>query len=190
MQAIREEDPARLSSVDRTFRGDIETIVAKALEKDKTRRYESAAELADDIRRYLADQPIAARSASATYQLRKFARRHKALVGGMAAVFVVLVAGVIVSGWQASRARQAQRQAVAAEERVVKERDEVTKERNRAVAAQELAQQERNQALAEKQRADTEAATAKAVSDFLQRDLLAQASTRRRPVPTANPIPI
>jgi len=48
--AIREEDPARLSSVNRSYRGDIETIVAKSLEKDKSRRYSSAAELAGDIR--------------------------------------------------------------------------------------------------------------------------------------------
>ena len=85
---IRDEDPARLSSISRTYRGDVETIVAKALEKDKARRYASAAALAEDIRRYLADEPIAARSATATYQLQKFARRHKALVGGTAVVFV------------------------------------------------------------------------------------------------------
>src|SRR5205823_2028764 len=73
IQAIREEDPARLSSVNRTYRGDIETIVAKALEKDKSRRYASAAEFGADIRRYLRDEPIVARPPSTTYQVRKFA---------------------------------------------------------------------------------------------------------------------
>ena len=136
MRTIREEDPARLSSISRTCRGDIETIVAKALEKDKTRRYASAAELAADIRRYLADEPITARRPSATYQLQKFARRHKALVGGIAAVFVVLVAGIVVSTWQAVRASRAERNAVAAERQVVRERDEATRERNRALEAQ------------------------------------------------------
>ena len=86
MQAIREQDPARLSSVNRSYRGDIETIVAKALEKDKTRRYASAAELAADIGRYLKDEPIIARPPSATYQLQKFARRHTGLVVGIIAV--------------------------------------------------------------------------------------------------------
>jgi len=81
VQTIREEDPARLSSINRSFRGDIETIVAKALEKDKARRYSSAAELAADIRRYLRDEPIVARRATTAYQLRKFARRHRALAG-------------------------------------------------------------------------------------------------------------
>lgn len=111
VQIIRQQDPAPLSSVSRVYRGDIETIVTKALEKDKERRYASAADLAADIRRYLEDQPIAATAPSATYQLRKFARRHKALVGGLAAVFVVLAAGVAVSTWQAVRARRAEVQA-------------------------------------------------------------------------------
>ena len=104
VQVIREEDPARLSSIHRSYRGDIDTIVAKALEKDKTRRYAAAADLAGDIRRYLTDQPIVARPASASYQLQKFARRHKALVTGTATVILVLAAGVVVSTWQALRA--------------------------------------------------------------------------------------
>ena len=97
VQTIREEDPAPLSSVSRDYRGDIETIVAKALEKDKERRYGSAAALGLDIEHYLTDQPIAARPANATYHLRKFARRHKALVAAAVAVFVVLTAGIVVS---------------------------------------------------------------------------------------------
>ena len=88
---IREEEPASLSSISRNYRGDIETIVRKALEKDKARRYASAAELGADIQRYLNDEPIAARPPSAGYQLQKFARRHRGLVAGVAAVFVVLL---------------------------------------------------------------------------------------------------
>src|SRR5262249_49968246 len=57
VRIIREEEPTRLSSIDRTLRGDVETIVAKALEKEKQRRYSSAAELAADIRRFLHDEP-------------------------------------------------------------------------------------------------------------------------------------
>ncbi len=104
IQTIREEDAAPLSSIDRGYRGDVETIAAKAFEKDKARRYSSAAELAADIRRYLQDEPITARPATTTYQLRKFARRHKALVSGVASVFVVLIAGIIVSTREAARA--------------------------------------------------------------------------------------
>ena len=189
VQAIREEDPARLSSISRTYRGDIETIAAKALEKDKARRYASAGALADDIRRYLADQPISARSPSATYQLQKFARRHKALVGGVAAVFVVLVSGIVASTWQAVRASRAEGNALAAERQVARERDEVITQRNRALEAQTQAQQERNQALAAKQRADTEAAISKAVTEFLQNDVLAQASAAEQSRPDTPPDP-
>ena len=76
---------------------DVETIVGKALEKDADRRYPSAAALAEDIDRYLASQPILARPPSTIYQLRKFARRNKVLVGGVLATFIVLLAGIAVS---------------------------------------------------------------------------------------------
>jgi tetratricopeptide (TPR) repeat protein/predicted Ser/Thr protein kinase len=97
VRVIREEDPTPLSSVNRVFRGDLDTIVAKALEKEKDRRYQTAAELAADLRHYLADEPIVARPASTFYQLRKFARRNKTIVGATAAIFLVLIAGVAVS---------------------------------------------------------------------------------------------
>ena len=103
-RTIQDQDPARLSSVSREYRGDIETIVAKALEKDKARRYPSAAALAEDIRRYLADQPIMARPPSASYQIAKFTRRHKALVASSLAVFLALAAGTVISTREALRA--------------------------------------------------------------------------------------
>ncbi|MHC4718170.1 MAG: serine/threonine-protein kinase, partial [Planctomycetota bacterium] len=94
--------------MNRIFRGDVETIVGKALEKGKNQRYQTAAELASDVRHYLADQPILARPASTFYQIRKFARRNRVLVGGIAAGFVLLVAGTIVStAFAIGQARQA-----------------------------------------------------------------------------------
>ncbi|MBL8764149.1 MAG: serine/threonine protein kinase, partial [Phycisphaerae bacterium] len=92
---IREEDPTRLSSINRTLRGDVETIVAKALEKDKLRRYQSAESFASDIRRYLKHEPITARPASTWYQAARFARRNRGLVAGLAAAFLLLVAGLV-----------------------------------------------------------------------------------------------
>ena len=92
---IRDEEPSQLGSLNPHFRGDVETIVGKALEKEPQRRYQSAAELAADIRRYLGDEPIAARPASTFYQLHKFARRNKGLVGGLAATLVALVVGLL-----------------------------------------------------------------------------------------------
>jgi eukaryotic-like serine/threonine-protein kinase len=175
VHTIREEEPASLSSIGRDYRGDIETLVSKALEKDKTRRYTSAADLGADIQRYLNDEAIAARPPSASYQLRKFARRHRALMAATAAVFVVLLAGVAVSTWQAIRANRAGQAAL--------------RERDRAVAAEANAVQERNRALTEKRRADGESASAKAVSDFLQNGLLAQASASAQARPDTKPDP-
>ena len=62
---IQQQEPSRLGSIDTLYRGDVEIIVAKALEKDKTRRYASAGDLASDIRRYLRGEAILARPASA-----------------------------------------------------------------------------------------------------------------------------
>ena len=147
VKTIQQVDPAKLSSINRAYRGDIETIVAKALEKDKSRRYGSAAELAADIRRYLDDLPIAAQPHSTTYQLQKFTRRNKALVVGAAVVLLTLVVGVVISTWQAVRARRAER------------------------------------------RAQAETATAQAVADFLQKDLLSQASADAQATPNTRPDP-
>jgi WD40 repeat protein len=76
---------------------DVETIVGRALEKDIDRRYASAAALSEDVSRYLTSQPIQARPPSTMYQLRKFAARNRAVVGGVAATFLVLVGGIVVS---------------------------------------------------------------------------------------------
>lgn len=94
---IREADPEKLRLQDPSLRGEVDTIVFKALAKDRDRRYQSAYGLAQDIRRYLAGEAIAARPPSFAYQVRVFARRNKTLIGAVAAVFVVLVAGIVVS---------------------------------------------------------------------------------------------
>lgn len=104
---IRDDEPTLLGSVNRALRGDVETIVAKAMEKDRQRRYQSAAELAADVRRYLASQPIEARAASTFYQIRKFAKRNRALVGGVAATFVALFAGLAGTGYYLIQSRAA-----------------------------------------------------------------------------------
>ncbi len=92
---IQEQDPPRLGSINPELRGDVETIVSKALEKDPARRYRSAADLAADLRHWLNHEPILARPPSALYHLHKFARRHKGLVGGVVATGVALVLGLV-----------------------------------------------------------------------------------------------
>ena len=92
---IREEEPTKPSSVDKRLRGDIETITLKALEKDRDRRYQSATALEEDIGRYIAGDPIAAKTPSAIDYLKRFAQKHKAAAASIAVVFIVLVGAVI-----------------------------------------------------------------------------------------------
>src|SRR5262249_33069045 len=92
---ILEQDPPRLGSINPGLRGDVETSGASARGKDRARRYHRAADRAADLRRWLAHEPILARPPSALYHLRKFARRHRALVGGVAATLVALVLGLV-----------------------------------------------------------------------------------------------
>jgi len=97
IRVIRDEEPSILGVVDPVLRGDVETIVAKALEKDRDRRYASAAELAADIRRHLSHEPIKARPPSTLYQLKKFTRRNRTLVGGVVATLVVALVGSVIA---------------------------------------------------------------------------------------------
>jgi tetratricopeptide (TPR) repeat protein len=118
---ILEADPPSLSALSHEFRGDLDTIVSKALQKKREDRYQSAAELGGDVRRYLSDEPIVARPASATYIMRKFARRHKALVAGAVAATAALVIGAIATGVFAVQAERARAVAVANERAMKRE---------------------------------------------------------------------
>ena len=79
----------------RTLRGDLDWIVMKALEKDRTRRYGSPSELSADVERYLRDEPVEASPPSTRYRVQKFVRRHRAGVAAGLLVFAVVVAGVV-----------------------------------------------------------------------------------------------
>jgi serine/threonine protein kinase/Tfp pilus assembly protein PilF len=107
-RVIVEDEPTALRTLCHGISGDLEAIVAKALEKDKTRRYESAAALADDLRRFLADQPVAARPATTWYHFRKFARRNRLLVSAVAATGFILIAGIIGTSIGLTRATRAE----------------------------------------------------------------------------------
>jgi serine/threonine protein kinase len=147
----RKTDPNRLP---KQLQGELDWIVMRALEKDRTRRYETASGFAQDIERYLSGDPVEAGPPSATYRLRKFATKNKVLLGTAAAFAALLILGVVVSTWQAVRARRAQRAATV-----------------------------------ERDRADSEAATSKAVTDFLQNSLLSQASAQQQSGLDAKPDP-
>ncbi|MFI5165652.1 MAG: tetratricopeptide repeat protein [Thermoanaerobaculales bacterium] len=114
VRVICDEPPRALSqgwSLTRRLDHDIETIVGKALEKEPERRYGSAAALADDLERYLASQPIAARPPSRAYRARKFVRRHRVAVVAGAAVLAALVAGFAASAAMYVRAEAARKRA-------------------------------------------------------------------------------
>ncbi|HMB71451.1 MAG TPA: serine/threonine-protein kinase, partial [bacterium] len=114
LRVICEESPRSMRSSFTGRKGldpDVETIVLKALEKDADRRYPTASALADDVARYLASEPIVARPPSTVYQLRKFASRNKALVGGVAATIASLAVGLAISVTQYFQAESQRRAA-------------------------------------------------------------------------------
>ncbi len=118
---------------------DLETICLVCLEREPARRYADAAALAEDLRRFLADEPIRAKPPGAWERFRKFSRRHRAEVVAAGVVAAVLLGATAVSAALAVRARRAGRQA------------------------------------------EVEARTSRALADFLQHDLLAQASPEKQP---------
>ncbi len=151
---IREEQPAKLSTLNKTLRGDVETIVLKALEKDRERRYQSATDFAQDIRRYLSNEAIIARPPSVIYQFRVLMRRNKPVFASIAVVFVVLVCATIVSTTQYFKAERARLEAVAA-------RDVARQQRDRAITAERRAEEEAQRAL-------TEAAKSEQIATFMK----------------------
>jgi serine/threonine protein kinase len=126
VSAQRQTEPAKLT---RLVRGELDWIVMKALEKDRSRRYETANGLAADVQRYLADEPVQACPPSAGYRLRKFVRRNRATVAAVVLVAGLLLVGSVVSTTLAVWATRAEK---LAEDRLAAE----TAERARAVGAQ------------------------------------------------------
>jgi serine/threonine protein kinase/tetratricopeptide (TPR) repeat protein len=92
------------------LRGDLDWIVMKALDKDRTRRYQTASGFASDIHHFLASEPVSARPPGGLYRFQKMARRNKLAFSAVAAVITVLAVGVIVSAGEAIRATRAVRE--------------------------------------------------------------------------------
>ncbi|MCG8404785.1 MAG: protein kinase [Phycisphaerales bacterium] len=115
LRIIQEQEPVPLGRVDRAYRGDLETLIGKALSKDKSRRYQSAGEFADDLGRYLDGEAIEARSDSKLYLLGKMIRKYR-VHSAIAAILliVILTSSILVSlFWvQASKQRMNARAAV------------------------------------------------------------------------------
>ncbi|HZY83443.1 MAG TPA: serine/threonine-protein kinase [Gemmataceae bacterium] len=131
--ARRRTGPAQLA---KEVRGDLDWIVMKCLEKDRTRRYETASALARDVERYLADEPVEACPPGAGYRLRKLLRKHRTAVGTAAAFVLLLLAGVAVSAALAVRATEAEGRALDKERLAREERDAKEAALRQAEAAQ------------------------------------------------------
>src|SRR5436309_1094296 len=101
--ANRGTEPAKLSKL---MKGELDWVLLKALEKDRTRRYDTAKGLSRDIQRYLADEVVEARPPSAGYRLKKFVRRHKGQVIAASLVLLTLVAGIVGTTFGMIRAEQ------------------------------------------------------------------------------------
>ncbi|QDV40906.1 Serine/threonine-protein kinase PknB [Stieleria neptunia] len=112
----RMAEPLKLSSF---VKGDLDWIVMKSLEKDRSRRYETASAFAADLQRFLQHEPIEARRPSASYRLRKFARRHRVAASTIACIAATLVAATLVSTWLAVRATRAEKVAQESERQLL-----------------------------------------------------------------------
>ncbi|MEM9657683.1 MAG: hypothetical protein AAF961_04905, partial [Planctomycetota bacterium] len=136
MRLIRDDDPPRPShrlsmlgaettssvaavrrcqarELEGVLRRELDWIVLKTIEKNRSRRYQSAGELAHEIERFLAGEPIEARPPSTAYRMAKLARRHRVALGASAFVLAGLLFGLSIATWQAYRARKAERVAAA-----------------------------------------------------------------------------
>jgi WD40 repeat protein len=167
--ARRQTEPVKLT---RLVRGELDWIALKALEKERSRRYETANGFARDVERYLADEPVEALPPSASYRLRKFMRRHRGAILTVATFVLLLVAGAAVSTWQAIRATVAEAEA--------KDQETIAKQNERAAIAQqkETAKQKIEADRQAKIAQDNEKRANEAVADlkYLNRILLAQAA--------------
>jgi eukaryotic-like serine/threonine-protein kinase len=178
MSAQRQTDAKKLSQ---TVRGELDWIVMKALEKERSRRYESANGLARDVQRYLVDEPVDACPPSRTYRARKFARRNRAALaaGLLLAVALLISLGGIAGGVGWAVRDRAEREHLSARERA---------ERQAKVSAQletildEVAQLEGkekwSEALVAAQRAEPAMASGEAAPDVEQRVRRALAELR------------
>ncbi|HKQ50414.1 MAG TPA: tetratricopeptide repeat protein [Phycisphaerae bacterium] len=156
LRHIAETEPTRPSTVRRQVNDEVETIVLKALAKEKDRRYASAEALGRDVERYLGGEAIEAKRDSAFYVLRKSLRRYRLPVALAASFVAIITVSLIVSValWRA--ASKARDRAVVAEKQQSRERESAEAERRRAEKA--LTAEAEQRKLAEQRREEADAA--------------------------------
>lgn len=170
LAAKRRIDPKKLAN---SLRSELDWIALKALDKDRTRRYATANGLARDIERYLADEPIEARAPTTGARLNKFVKKNRALVVAAAVVLTSLLFGIVGTTEAMNRARRAE--GIALAEAAESERANRREAEQRQLADESAAAARISETLAKR-----EAATATAVKNFLQRDLLRLADAQHQ----------
>ena len=170
LAAKRKLEPAKLS---RVVRGELDWIVMKCLEKERGRRYETANQLGEELRRFLCDEPVQARPPSAGYRAKKFLKRNKGPATAAGLVVLALVAGIIgtsIGLVMADRARAAE----------VTQRERAENEKKLAENATKLAQQETQRAEDEKKRAEDEKKLAVIATQLAQKETQRAEDQRKR----------
>lgn len=99
VRVIKEQRPDSMSTINMSLRGDVDTITMKALEKERDRRYQSAAEFASDIHHFLNSEPIIARPLSMSYQLTLFTKKYRRTCAAVLLLVASVVLGLIGTGW-------------------------------------------------------------------------------------------
>ncbi|MCY3003789.1 MAG: tetratricopeptide repeat protein [Planctomycetota bacterium] len=172
LRRIQQVDPPRAGTLEPRLRGDLETVLGKALEKERERRYASASDFALDLRRFLRHEPVRARAASRAYLVSRWVRRHRIASASIAALFVVLVASTAISTRLALQRRDALDEAEKARD-IAQDRG---RELEAASARLAEALQAANESLEETER---QKAVALAVRAFLADDVLGLADPTR-----------
>ncbi len=165
----RQEEPRRLGA---SVEGDLDWIVMKALEKDRTRRYETATNFAQDLQRHLDSEPVTARPPSAVYRLQKLARRHRGAFVAATVTFTALVFGLSLATYLFLRERAAHEVAAAATRKAEEANARTREALAAAQAAETEAMRQREAAMEENRR--TRAAEARSA------ELTAEIDQRRR----------
>ncbi len=151
--AQRSVDPSHLKKL---LTGELDWIVMKALDKERSRRYETANGFARDVERFLNDETVEACPPSQAYRLKKFIHRNRAMVAAVSAVAAALVLGIIGFAWQASVARHQRDLANEARESEARQRQLASDERDRAIEARQQEAEQRQLAEAARLEAETQ----------------------------------
>lgn len=174
IKTVTTSEPPRLRSVRHSIPRDLETIVHKAIDHEPNRRYRTAREMADDLQRFLNDEPIKARRATELEKLGMWCRRRPAIAGLVAALFICLLAGAITSTVFAVRADTFAREAMIRERDATFARDAARKHADEALQQQARAEAGERNATSERKRADQAAEFARQNLYYAQMHLAPQ----------------